>query len=155
MTDTPAKKTFDCDQCPLVYQSKQALKKHKTSKHLASGTQAISTTPTPQNGEMLERIASLERVIREMGDTLSFVVAQTSELQERCVMLSKGAVKSCVVCYSKENTHAFMPCGHKATCGDCSELIRQKKGVCPYCDVPIASTKRIFDQFNCDVDDNE
>lgn len=36
----------------------------------------------------------------------------------------------CSICLTDESTHAFVPCGHKAVCGDCSE---RNYSECPVC----------------------
>lgn len=47
----------------------------------------------------------------------------------------------CVVCMDREPTHAFLPCGHKATCGECSTLVDR----CPNCRAHIVERKRIYE----------
>lgn len=43
----------------------------------------------------------------------------------------------CCVCYDKEITHSFIPCGHKCICANCSKL--QEWNTCPYCNMPTSS----------------
>ena len=39
----------------------------------------------------------------------------------------------CVVCMDGENTHAFVPCGHKCVCEGCALAIMQIAAECPTC----------------------
>ncbi|XP_029341753.1 uncharacterized protein LOC107883608 isoform X3 [Acyrthosiphon pisum] len=48
----------------------------------------------------------------------------------------------CVVCKDLERTHALIPCGHKALCGNCAELLHPKR--CPLCKANFSSTLRIW-----------
>lgn len=48
----------------------------------------------------------------------------------------------CVVCKDLERTHALIPCGHKALCGNCVELLHPKR--CPLCNENFSSTLRIW-----------
>ena len=39
----------------------------------------------------------------------------------------------CVVCMDEENTHTFVPCGHKCVCEGCALAIMQIAAECPTC----------------------
>ena len=39
----------------------------------------------------------------------------------------------CVVCMDGENTHTFVPCGHKCVCGECAKTIMRTAAECPTC----------------------
>ena len=47
----------------------------------------------------------------------------------------------CCICYDKEITHSFVPCGHKCICTDCSNLREWTN--CPYCTTPTSSSHPI------------
>ena len=43
---------------------------------------------------------------------------------------------TCVICLDNAISHAFIPCGHHCTCGDCSAKIMMTEGKrCPLCRV--------------------
>jgi len=48
----------------------------------------------------------------------------------------------CVICLTKGNSHACIPCGHKCLCRDCSgDLIHQR---CPICNIQTTLIIQIF-----------
>ena len=53
--------------------------------------------------------------------------------------------KMCIVCMDKLADIAFIPCGHKITCFDCSQKIMSDKRVCPICSQNIISALRIYE----------
>eukprot|EP00392_Amoebophrya_sp_AT5.2_P002405 g2410.t1 len=51
--------------------------------------------------------------------------------------------RRCVVCLSRETTHAPMPCGHLCLCDKC-HLAPNMQRTCPICRTPIERFVRIF-----------
>jgi len=49
---------------------------------------------------------------------------------------------TCVICLTQLRTHAFIPCGHKCVCKDCSDKLKDKK--CPICRVKSSSVIKVF-----------
>lgn len=117
---------------------------------------------------MQQRIAALEGQFSSLGDTLhsagqhaarsatqaveAVVDARCSELyahfldlKEQQTLLAKKTTKWCVVCFSKENAYAFMPCRHKCVCRDCAKEVYQRYKKCPICREPVTSAKAIYD----------
>jgi len=47
---------------------------------------------------------------------------------------------SCRVCMDRAIDTVFLPCGHIACCGDCSQALRN----CPICRSPIRATVKAF-----------
>ena len=56
---------------------------------------------------------------------------------------TKEPTKACTICAERENTHAFVPCGHKAACASCSAKCTR----CPICKTPVEKAIKIFDCF--------
>lgn len=51
----------------------------------------------------------------------------------------------CVVCLSSERSHAFVPCGHRCVCKECSLSVMKKSSpTCPLCRSDAVSTLHIF-----------
>ncbi|CAI6375438.1 unnamed protein product [Macrosiphum euphorbiae] len=50
--------------------------------------------------------------------------------------------RMCVVCSISEKTHAFIPCGHIAVCGDCLILLDPQR--CPLCNQQFTAFLRIW-----------
>ena len=51
------------------------------------------------------------------------------------------AEKECVICYDAARQVAFAPCGHYATCAECSTRMDD----CPICKEPIRQRTRIYE----------
>ena len=51
------------------------------------------------------------------------------------------AKKNCAVCYTRERTHAVLPCGH-VFCENCAQ--RAARGRCFNCRQPIQETIRVY-----------
>jgi len=52
---------------------------------------------------------------------------------------------TCIICYARPNTHAFVPCGHQCACGDCGRIIVQGCGAaCPICRRRVTMAMQIF-----------
>jgi len=50
----------------------------------------------------------------------------------------------CVVCLGTPASHAFIPCGHRCVCAECSEVVLQATGDCPLCRQKATSSLHIF-----------
>lgn len=46
---------------------------------------------------------------------------------------SKNDQDFCIVCYEKESSCIFLPCGHGGMCTECAEQIWRKTGECLFC----------------------
>ena len=51
---------------------------------------------------------------------------------------------SCVVCYSRDKTHVFTPCGHMCVCAACSDETMKTTKCCPICNTQSDSSFRVF-----------
>ncbi|KAI3410095.1 hypothetical protein GPALN_006457 [Globodera pallida] len=50
----------------------------------------------------------------------------------------------CAICFSEENTYAFIPCGHLCACKQCSNVIMEDDPNCPICRRHANGTIRIY-----------
>ena len=50
----------------------------------------------------------------------------------------------CVVCMDEENTHTFVPCGHKCVCKRCADMIMESNAECPKCRGEAREAMRVF-----------
>jgi len=80
-----------------------------------------------------------------LEDRISELFAHILELKEQMILLAKKTTKWCVVCFSKENTYAFLPCRHKCVCKDCATRVFKRFKRCPICRKSISSAKAIYD----------
>jgi len=52
---------------------------------------------------------------------------------------------TCIICYTRPNTHAFVPCGHQCACGDCGSVIIHGCGAtCPICRGTVTMAIQIY-----------
>ena len=58
-----------------------------------------------------------------------------------------GTVPECVICLGERPTHAFVPCGHRCICSECSEIGLQAGGIrtCAVCRAEVESIIRVWD----------
>lgn len=107
------------------------------------------------------RFASLGRSLQDAGQQAAQTATQAVEavldarcselfahildLKEQQTLIAKKSTKWCVVCFSKENTYAFMPCRHKCVCRDCAKAVYDRNKKCPICRQAITSAKPIYD----------
>ena len=55
-----------------------------------------------------------------------------------------GGVGECIVCMDAENTHSFVPCGHKCVCEACANTVMATRGECPKCRAEVDNVMRIY-----------
>ena len=55
-----------------------------------------------------------------------------------------GGEDECVVCMDAENTHSFVPCGHKCVCEACANTVMATRGECPKCRAEVDNVMRIY-----------
>ena len=64
-------------------------------------------------------------------------------LRNLCGSNSLAARITCSICYTRERTHALLPCGHGGLCEQCSSRV-VRRGRCHTCRVTVESNVRIF-----------
>lgn len=58
---------------------------------------------------------------------------------------NEHTARPCVVCMAAAPTHAFVPCGHRCVCVECSNaIVSEPAATCPICRVVIEKALRIF-----------
>ncbi len=104
--------------------------------------------------EKLERTIERETNIRE-SQILS-LASHVSELKN--ALNEKGILKKelnrlhrahsvlyhCNICMNKPKAMRLVPCGHMATCAECTEEIMDDNGACPLCRTPVINAERTF-----------
>ena len=70
-----------------------------------------------------------------------------ARIRYRCLLRALKQRNECVVCMAAPNTHAFVPCGHRALCEECNaaEAAEKRLGACPKCCQPFTSIMRVYD----------
>ena len=89
--------------------------------------------------------AAREAVEHTVDARISEMYAHILDLKEQLVLIAKKTTKWCVVCFSKENNFAFMPCRHKCVCKECAKTIYDRYKKCPICRQAVTSAKAIYD----------
>lgn len=65
----------------------------------------------------------------------------------KSTIVTKPTVKDedlCVICFEREKTHAFAPCGHMCVCEMCSNQIMSITDICPICRSNSSSVLHIY-----------
>ena len=50
----------------------------------------------------------------------------------------------CQVCFERQRSMRLVPCGHMATCEECTEQIMSINGLCPLCRAAVTRTEHTF-----------
>ena len=91
--------------------------------------------------ELDVHLKNLKTVNDELKDRCEKALAALGEL---CGSDSSIAARiTCNICYSRERTHAMMPCGHGGLCETCSTRA-VRRGRCHSCRGSVESAIRIF-----------
>lgn len=135
-----------------------AAKRQKLTDEPPPATATVQApSPSEQHTAVLEsRIAVLESRLAAITSLqsereaavearLSEMYALIVDLKEQLALIAKKNTKWCVVCFSKENDYAFMPCRHKCVCQGCAKATYDRYRECPICRQPITSAKQIYD----------
>ena len=90
--------------------------------------------------ELEGHLRNLTTINEELKEKCSKVLAA---LQQICGSESLAARITCSICYSRERTHAILPCGHGGVCEACSARVL-RRGRCHSCRSTVESVVRIF-----------
>ena len=104
----------------------------------------FSMEPKVSNNHLLNNILNLTKTQANTNPVIqpkSPIEGQTAEDKPG----KPSEEKMCIVCMDKLADIAFIPCGHKITCFDCSQKIMSDKRVCPICSQNIISALRIYE----------
>ena len=66
-----------------------------------------------------------------------------SALHDLCGTTSLASRITCNICYTRERTHAILPCGHGGLCELCSNRV-VRRGRCHNCRAVVESSVRIY-----------
>ena len=107
-----------------------------------------------------ERLAGLEHKLKEEKQArteadlvLANHVSQINNLLREKRILERDADRIdhahsllyyCQVCFERQRTMRLVPCGHMATCPECTENIMHDNGLCPLCRTAITKAERTF-----------
>jgi len=90
--------------------------------------------------ELEEHLQNLTTINGELKDRCEKALAA---LRQLCGSDSLAARITCSICYSRERTHAILPCGHGGLCEPCS-VRALRRGRCHSCRGTAESAIRIF-----------
>ena len=91
-----------------------------------------------------ERAATKEQ-LSIVNSELAALRVEVAAFREQAAKFAKKNTKWCVVCFERENSHAFMPCRHKCVCKECARQVVEKYKKCPICRNDAVSAQKIFD----------
>jgi len=92
---------------------------------------------TCQLGTHLENLSTINMELKERCEKA------LTALRQLCGSDTLGTRVTCSVCYSRERSHALLPCGHAGLCESCSARM-VRRGRCPNCRAPVESNVRIY-----------
>ena len=90
--------------------------------------------------ELEGHLQNLTTINEELKDRCEKALAA---LRQLCGGNSLAARITCSICYSRERTHALLPCGHGGLCEQCSSRVL-RRGRCHSCRIAVESVVRIF-----------
>ena len=117
------------------------------TRHLKSKMEQsdVPTSYTDLAKSLHERATQLDVHLRNLSQI-------NDELKDRCEK-ALAALKelcgtaptrvTCCICYSRDRTHAILPCGHGGLCEACSARVI-RRGRCHSCRAAVESSVRIF-----------
>lgn len=65
----------------------------------------------------------------------------TKTVAKKVSVEEKADDSTCVVCFEKQREIAFVPCGHRCCCSDCSKMVLEN---CPLCRAKFTSKIKVF-----------
>ena len=112
----------------------------------------MNSTATPKSYAELAK--SLHEKTCELGTHLRNLTTINDELKDRCEKAltamrtlcgsnSLAARITCSICYTRERSHALLPCGHGGLCETCSTRV-VRRGRCHSCRATVEGCIRIF-----------
>jgi len=91
------------------------------------------------SGEDLEDlIDEIKRVTKHANEREK--LRASGQLEEPGLPSACDQSDRCVICYERQKTHAFIPCGHRCVCDECQREIIQ----CPLCRLYVEKTVKIY-----------
>eukprot|EP00931_Biecheleriopsis_adriatica_P091985 TRINITY_DN65829_c0_g1_i1.p1 TRINITY_DN65829_c0_g1~~TRINITY_DN65829_c0_g1_i1.p1 ORF type:complete len:248 (-),score=34.00 TRINITY_DN65829_c0_g1_i1:67-810(-) len=88
--------------------------------------------------------ALLSLALHELWESLEDGSSLSSEEIEMNAEALEGQ-DVCCVCAAARKDAALVPCGHKAMCFSCSQLVQARGLLCPVCRAPIQNILRVYD----------
>jgi len=150
----------DCEKDKVVRE--RQLQDHEFQ--LLRQQQELERTIRENRIQMLQQQQELERQFQQQEKELreaferrkleveSFALASAIDKEAMKVLEYKNELEAratgmrCVVCIDAVASHAFLPCGHRCICGDCSQAIGRnwRSGKCPLCKRSAQRVRQIF-----------
>ncbi len=131
----------------LVLESFSGIKNsvQQLEQRLDAETAARHTLEQRLDEETATRQAAVKR-LEEFNLVLANYMAEMQNLMKEKDILTRdkdriyqaqSILNDCQVCMDRPRTMKLAPCGHMATCRDCTERIMSQNGKCPLCRRPV------------------
>lgn len=150
----------DCEKDKVVRERQL----HDHEIELVRQKQELEQTIRENRLQMLRKQQALERQFQQQEKELrdaferrkremeSYALAGAVDKEALKVLEYKNELEAratgmrCVVCIDAVASHAFLPCGHRCICGDCSKAIGMnwRSGKCPLCKRSAQKISQIF-----------
>ena len=106
-----------------------------------------------KTSELRKRLEDETRARANADLILANYIAQTNNLlRDNNILVRRvsriedahSVLYYCQICFDKQRTMRFSPCGHMATCSECTQKIMDSNGTCPLCRTPVTEADRTF-----------
>ena len=89
-----------------------------------------------------ERADQFASRLTDLNNANNELKNQTDKVLKKLLEFKGKQPKNCSVCYSREVSHALVPCGHCYCENDSSRALTRNR--CPMCRAPVESILRVF-----------
>ena len=103
--------------------------------------------------ELKDTLKKEEDARKESDLVLANRIAEITNLLREKDLLKRHAERTdhantllyqCQICMERQRNMRLAPCGHMATCPECTEQIMNRNGLCPLCRTPVTNTDRTY-----------
>ncbi|KYQ90759.1 hypothetical protein DLAC_09397 [Tieghemostelium lacteum] len=113
-----------------------------------------SQTYQSEKAKLENKVKEQEKIISKWqstsGEISQLDVNELITLQDQLTKQTRRVVKAienkkqCIICWERNRTHLFVPCGHLATCDTCASALVKERKPCPLCRTAIQQAIKTF-----------
>ena len=137
---------WECKECPKKFVYKGNLTNHQTLHHQITKKieQPFEQELTLIKKSLKDLLVYKKQTIR-LKNRIKILSSKINELQDQVKKVEEKDTKWCLLCWEYPTNHAFIPCGHKISCGNCAATVLTANKQCPICRVRIIDIIQIWD----------
>ena len=154
-------KSWKCEECSKKYVYKGNLTNHQAKCHpVEQKLMKVITTKKPEEQPFEQELNKVKNSLKELTtitlpaykkqtirlkNRIKNLSSQMNDLQDQVKKMEEKDTKWCLICWEYPTNHAFIPCGHKISCGNCAATVLTANKQCPICRVRIIDIMQIWD----------